>query len=628
MLGSTRRETAQARSRYLCEVCELPALVCLVSFLLFALAPHTLAQAEPFPGIEKIAQPELLKRIDQGAETVDVIVLLKGYKAYRGFPVAREALPLKTLQSTVRVQQNRVLSILDANEFQVRHRFENILGFSGTATLQAIEALAGRDDVKLIEEDQQVFAQTDQGIPLMEVPDLHSLGYYGGGLSVAICDTGVDYTHPDLGGAPFPNSKVIGGDDFRDPDSDPMDCNGHGTAVAGIAAGDTGGGYAGGVAPSAKIYALKIVSGCGGSSYFSTIASAWDWCVTHQYDDPDNPILVINTSFGGGRYTASCDGTAGALNTAAVNAVAAGITLFASSGNDGYCDAILAPACVTNVVSVGAVYDANLGSRTWCIDDLSCVAQYTTEFCSRTNGYFCLDSATAADQVICYSNSADFLDVLAPSSYAKTTDIAGPGGYRTGDYITSFGGTSASSPYAAGAAAVLQDYAYAETGNFLSPNELKTVMVDNGDLLTDTKSGLTHPRVNAFASANEIAPIPTSTTTSSSSTTSSTSSTSSTTSSTSSTTSSSSTTTTTVSLGDLDCDNTFTGGDVLIQASLVVELIEWTDLPGCISTWEEVLARSDWDCNGSIEGTDVLIGSSVVVEQIAAEDTPLWQGCP
>jgi hypothetical protein len=99
-------------------------------------------------------------------------------------------------------------------------------------------------------------------------------------------------------------------------------------------------------------------------------------------------------------------------------------------------------------------------------------------------------------------------------------------------------------------------------------------------------------------------------------------------------TTSSSTTTTTapVTLGDLDCNGRFDGTDVLIQASLVVDLIHCDPdllvLP-CINTCpDDVLARSDWDCRGTIDGTDVLIGASIIVDIITEEETPLGQGCP
>jgi subtilisin family serine protease len=210
--------------------------------------------------------------------------------------------------------------------------------------------------------------------------------YSGEGLSVAICDTGIDYNHVALGNGGFPNSKVIGGYDTGDDDNDPMDMQGHGTACAGISAGNLGnqGDYIGGVAWGARLYALKISHGSGGSAYLSNMIEAWEWCISHQYDDPNHPILVINTSFGAGRYTETCDADSPAMTKAAANAKAAGMTLFVSSGNDGYCDAIGWPACISHVISVGAVYDAHFTAESigWCVQQQSCAVKNPTWGCS------------------------------------------------------------------------------------------------------------------------------------------------------------------------------------------------------------------------------------------------------
>ena len=82
------------------------------------------------------------------------------------------------------------------------------------------------------------------------------------------------------------------------------------------------------------------------------------------------------------------------MTTAAANAVAAGITIFASSGNNGYCDAIAWPACISYVNSVGAVYDANMGTYGFCVDGTSCATKEATAGCA--TGYCGLDDATAA----------------------------------------------------------------------------------------------------------------------------------------------------------------------------------------------------------------------------------------
>ncbi|MEM6313871.1 MAG: S8 family serine peptidase, partial [Planctomycetota bacterium] len=66
-----------------------------------------------------------------------------------------------------------------------------------------------------------------------EAPPTTTPVILGAGHAVAIIDSGIDYTHPDLGGGFGDGFKVVGGYDFVDEDDDPMDTDGHGTAVAG-----------------------------------------------------------------------------------------------------------------------------------------------------------------------------------------------------------------------------------------------------------------------------------------------------------------------------------------------------------------------------------------------------------
>jgi hypothetical protein len=80
-------------------------------------------------------------------------------------------------------------------------------------------------------------------------------------------------------------------------------------------------------------------------------------------------------------------------------------------------------------------------------------------------------------------------------------------------------------------------------------------------------------------------------------------------------------------MGDLDCDDVFTGTDVLIQASLIVDLIDCVDLP-CVSSCAQARATCDWDCDDLLTGTDVLFGASIIVDIITEADTPLGQWCP
>src|SRR5215217_3664919 len=86
----------------------------------------------------------------------------------------------------------------------------------------------------------------------------------GKGVTVAVLDTGIDYNHPALGGGFGPGHRVVAGYDYADDDANPMDTDGHGTGVAGLAAGlpyfYNNQKYQG-VAPGADLIALRIDDG-------------------------------------------------------------------------------------------------------------------------------------------------------------------------------------------------------------------------------------------------------------------------------------------------------------------------------------------------------------------------------
>ena len=459
----------------------------------------------------KIIEPELVMNdFLQGEVTTRVIVNLLEPAWLGKNRDFKDPTFRKNLQRAVRAVQDQVISRLNPAKVRITNTFVYIFGFSAEVSLDGLKELTEIDEVVSINKDRILHEDLAQGIPLINASVVRTT-YNGSGMAIAVCDTGIDYTHPRLGGGGFPNSKVIGGRDCGDNDNDPMDCRGHGTCCAGIAAGDLGtvGDYIGGVAYNAKLYALKMVQGCQGSASESDMIEAWDWCVVHQNDDPNNPIMVISTSFSGGYYTSSCDSASPAMTTAAANAVAAGITIFNSSGNSGFCDGMGWPACITNVNAVGAVYDTNIGFKGWCISQLSCTGYSDPVSCPPPDydGWRCDDTSTFADLVTCYSNTAAFLDLFAPNNNAYTTDIVGGGGYSTGDYYSTFGGTSAACPYAAGAAACLQNAAKSIQGSFLTPAVVRSLLASTGDLITDTKQGhisITKPRVNLGAAVDEL----------------------------------------------------------------------------------------------------------------------------
>lgn len=454
--------------------------------------------------VEKLINAEdIIAEFEHGKEKVKVIVnLLEPPGIFAAIDWNSQE-KLTRLQTEVKGIQAPVLSALRKNEFELRHRFDNQTGFSGEVTLDGLFKLLNDPRVESVEPVYLMERQLAQGIALMNATAARQT-YHGQGVSIAIVDDGIDYSHPKLGGGGFPNSKVIGGYDGGNHDSDPFPNpqDNHGTHCAGIAAGDLGNtdDYIGGVAYGAKLYALKVADN-NGDIYNDSVIEALNWCVTHKNDDPEHPILVINLSIGYGRYYSVCDGTSSSWRNAADSAVTAGITVMAGSGNYGYCDSIALPACLGNVISVGAVYDAAIGIYLPCVEKESCVTKYPANDCS--TGWYAIDE-TRADMVTSSSCTAPFLDTLAPSACAYTTDIIG---YSIGDYTSCFGGTSASCAYATGAVACLQSASKAHTGRYLTPSEVRDILKSTGDDVTDSKVDITKPRVNLGLAINSLTGI-------------------------------------------------------------------------------------------------------------------------
>jgi len=402
----------------------------------------------------------------------------------------------------VRTSRDKALAAMpDLPESVIRHRYDNLYYLSVAVTPQQLALILANPEVDVVEPVGVMEADMRQGLPLMRAT-LPRSQYDGTGLSIAVCDSGINYWNPYLGGAAFPNAKVIGGYDVGENKADPMDGNGHGTACAGIAAGDVGNtaDYIGGVAPGARLYALKMTyDATGKNCYEDAYVAAWDWSVTHQNDAPAAPIRIISTSFSGGKYTSVCDSAKTAIATAAAAAKAAGITLFNSSGNSGYCDAVQSPSCISSIIAVGSVYDAAVGTYWPCVSADSCVDKTTPSRCA--SGYQATD-VTQADKVPSYSNSSSLIGLLAPA------DMAFGLGIGSNTWNPNFGGTSAACPYAAGAGAVLQAAAKARTGNWLTPDQVFSKLSTTGTAVLDPKSNLSTPRIDLQAAVDAITPAP------------------------------------------------------------------------------------------------------------------------
>ncbi len=214
---------------------------------------------------------------------------------------------------------------------------------SDVAKLAALAGVAG------VYPDLPVRAQTETSVGHIGAPNLWDPaggGAKGEGMTIAVIDTGVDYSHPDLGGGLGAGFKVIGGYDFVNGDADPMDDNGHGTHVAGIVAGKAAasGGITG-VAPEANLLAYKVMNEWG-EGLTSDVVAGIDAAA-----DPANPNRadVINLSLGN-----SGDGNDPVAQAAAA-ASRSGVVVVASAGNSGPGEGTVgSPAVAEGVIAVGA----------------------------------------------------------------------------------------------------------------------------------------------------------------------------------------------------------------------------------------------------------------------------------
>lgn len=172
----------------------------------------------------------------------------------------------------------------------------------------------------------------------VQVTDLADEGWTGRGVTVAILDTGIETEGPYMGGV-----SVTYWEDLVNGEPDPYDDNGHGTAMASILVGR--GDLAGG-APGVDLVVIKVIA-ADGSGSDNTVAMGISHAVSAGAD-------IISLSLGGG----SLPILGSASTQAAESAVAAGVFVVASAGNDGGADddgQVAAPGVSRDAISVGAV---------------------------------------------------------------------------------------------------------------------------------------------------------------------------------------------------------------------------------------------------------------------------------
>jgi minor extracellular serine protease Vpr len=346
----------------------------------------TVSNAAPTQRID----PALL----QATGSVDVIVQLTGVPLARvnGENARREGGLLSRAQQIAHSQQvrksqddvlARVIALGGKEIARVRIAYNAAIVRIDASKVPALATIPGVSTVQRVVDYKIDLSET---VPYIGAAAAQAVGLDGFGVRVAVLDSGIDYTHRNLGGdgteaayeaaygtSPadarnkttdglFPTDKVIGGTDFvgerwdgtptsppLEPDPDPIDFGAHGTHVADIIAGKSRDGKHVGVAPGASLYAVKVCSAVSTSCSGVALLEGIDFALDPDGDGSmDDAVDVINMSLGS-QYGLREDST----SAAAANAARAGVVVVAAAGNSGDKPYVLgSPSSAPEVISV------------------------------------------------------------------------------------------------------------------------------------------------------------------------------------------------------------------------------------------------------------------------------------
>ena len=355
-----------------------------------------------------------------------------------------------------------VLADAGSGDLIVTRRYAAVPALVATARSEAaLRRLASDARVRRIDLDAGGTGALAGSVPLIGADRRHRAGNRGDGVVVAVFDTGIDAVHPDLADAVVAEacfgrrSAITPGVGFCPDGTDrqtgpgaAVDNAGHGTHVSGIVASE-GTVSAPGVAPGAKIVAVKVLDNCsfaGCFAQFSEIVAAMDYVIANN---ASLGVQVINMSLGtSALFAGACDNTT-AFNMAGAAAVntlrAIGVLTVASSANNGSGTGMSSPACLSNVISVGAT--------------------------------------DRQDNAAPFANSNATTDVFAPGVAIRSLARGG------GTLVAS--GTSMAAPHVAGCAALVL-----QAGDATTPDAVEARLKASGVRVTDPKNGLSFPRLD------------------------------------------------------------------------------------------------------------------------------------
>lgn len=251
-------------------------------------------------------------------------------------------------------------------------------------------------------------------------------------VNVAVIDTGIDLSHPDLNATDGVNCTGTG---------PAQDDHGHGTHVAGTIGAENDGSGVVGVAPGTKLYAAKVLS-ADGSGSSSSIICGIDWVTSTRLDqDPYNDIALANMSLGGpGPAVRPCATTTDPEHLAICRSVAAGVTYVVAAGNEAwdfdYAPNPDLPAAYPEVLTVTAMSDGD-GSP-GALKPPACEAGEADDSYAKFSSF----AATSAGAAHTIAGPGTCIDSTLPG-----------GGYGTAS------GTSMAAPHVAGVVALCIDEA-------------------------------------------------------------------------------------------------------------------------------------------------------------------------
>ena len=447
---------------------------------------------DPRPWTQKVA-PDVMARAATAAATGTLDVLI----SFRQ-PAGVQAHTAEAMRAPVRLQW---IADTDAaverdwapGGLRVLNRLSLAPIVHATVPVGLLAALAADPRVDAIALNHKVHALDATGRGYMHVNAIQP-PYTGAGVGIAIVDTGVDWTHPEL--TPL-GTKTIALFDYRGELS-PSDSNyvapgsadyakdddGHGTEVAGIAAAIGVNASAIGVAPAATVLSVKVLDSSGNGDDTQIAEGINAVLASIAAGNPYN-IRAANFSLGGYESTGTgsgavpqqpCDAEPGMpLVTLFQQLTDANVVPVVAGGNGGCTNGVSWPACISTSLAVSSVYAQAYQSAAYS-DALQCPVAGVTG---------CTDTDPVAGTIACYDDSGVKLDVWAPTGAIAPTK---GGGYDTNGIF----GTSASSPYVAGMVALL-----AQASPATKAAAAKLALRNTGVAITDARNGVTRNAVQA-----------------------------------------------------------------------------------------------------------------------------------